>query len=127
MDRDRRSLLSLSGLAPLIAAFPLQTLLAPDTAAAQRMQGPQIRRPLPLSDDDFGDSPAAGLPGGANPALVHNQLQMRGAVEKLYTLVQQLKQEVDRTDSTSVLSLNLVDNAKKVEDLAKQIRKLARP
>jgi hypothetical protein len=51
---------------------------------------------------------------------------MRQDIDKLYTLVQQLKEQVDRTDSTSVLSLNLVDSAKKVEDLAKQIRDLAR-
>jgi hypothetical protein len=79
---------------------------------------------MPLPEDDVA---ASGTPDAYSKVmLAHNQRQMKQDIDKLYSLVQQLKQQVDRTDSTTVLSLNLVDSAKKVEDLAKEIRNLAR-
>ena len=124
MDHARRNFLSLSALAPMIA-LPLETLLTPGTAGAQGVRSVPRGKPMPLPED--AENPAPEAPN-ADPKVIleHNQLQMKEAVQKLYTLVEQLKHQVDRTDSTSVLSLNLVDSAKKVEDLAKQIRNLAR-
>jgi hypothetical protein len=58
--------------------------------------------------------------------LNQNEKEMKRDVQKLCALADQLKQQVDKTDSTGVLSLDLVDQAKKIEDLAKHIRNLAR-
>lgn len=65
-------------------------------------------------------------PANARPVLEHNQEEIQQDIRKLYSLAQQLKQQVDKTNSADVLSLNLVDNAKKIEDLAKQIKNLAK-
>lgn len=65
-------------------------------------------------------------PANARPVLEHNQEEIQQDIRKLYSLAQQLKQQVDKTKSADVLSLNLVDNAKKIEDLAKQIKNLAK-
>jgi hypothetical protein len=58
-------------------------------------------------------------------ALKRNEQQIRDDVEKLYTLAEQLKKEVEKTDSTNVLSLVVVDSARQIENLAKQIKNLA--
>ena len=43
-------------------------------------------------------------------------------VERLYQLATELKAEVDKTDSTKVLSLNLVKKAEEIEKLARDIK-----
>jgi len=126
MDQDRRKFLSLSALTRVTAAFPLAAFAAQNSAWAQSASQPSPSKPgLPgkPEDADSGAPPAAADP---KVMLEHKQHEMKKDINKLHTLVQQLKEQVDRTDSTSVLSLNLVDSAKKVENLAKQIRNLAR-
>jgi len=124
MDEARRSFLSLSVLAPVIAVLPLGALLTPGVAEAQSMTKTQPAAQMPLPEDDVA---ASGTPDAYSKLMLdRNQRQMKQDIDKLYSLAQQLKQQVDRTDSTTVLSLNLVDSAKKVEDLAKEIRNLAR-
>ena len=43
-------------------------------------------------------------------------------MEKLYDLATELKAEVDKTDSSKVLSLNLVRKAEEIEKLARDIK-----
>ncbi|MGH9685312.1 MAG: hypothetical protein ACRD4S_17085 [Candidatus Acidiferrales bacterium] len=84
--------------------------------------------------------PMPGLPGQPerNPSedenlpkidtkliLRHNQKQIQKDVSELYTLAQQLKEQVAKTDSTNVLSLPILEKAEQIEKLAKQIRSLA--
>ena len=58
--------------------------------------------------------------------LKDNQKQIQQDVQKLYTLASELKDEVSKTDSTTVLSLAMVRKAEEIEKLAKQIKNLAR-
>jgi hypothetical protein len=131
MDRNRRTFLSLSGLVPLVAAVPFATA---GLVRAQR-QGPSSRpMPFPSVDPNNPASsfsaeplpPLAGPGANAKPWLDQNQKEMKRDIQKLCALADQLKRQVDKTDSTSVLSLNLVDQAKEIEDLAKHIKNLAR-
>jgi hypothetical protein len=55
----------------------------------------------------------------------HNQKVIVEDVERLYKLAGELKDQVEKTDSTSTLSLSMVQKAKEVEKLAKQIAGLA--
>jgi len=43
-------------------------------------------------------------------------------VDRLYSLATELKAEVDKTDSSQVLSLNLLKKAEEIEKLAHDIR-----
>ena len=43
-------------------------------------------------------------------------------MEKLYELATELKTEVEKTDSSKVLSLNLVRKAEEIEKLARDIK-----
>lgn len=52
-----------------------------------------------------------------------NNRDTRKKVERLYQLATELKVEVDKTDATRVLSLNLVKKVEEIEKLARDIKK----
>jgi len=58
--------------------------------------------------------------------LEENQKDIKKNVEKLFDLASQLKQQVDKTDSTTTLSLALVKKAEEIEKLARQIKERAK-
>ena len=69
--------------------------------------------------------PEAGPPGLPSPEkqmLEANSKDIHKKVERLYQLATELKAEVDKTDSTKVLSLNLVKRAEEIEKLAHEIK-----
>ena len=47
-------------------------------------------------------------------------------IEKLFALASQLKQQVEKTDATAVLSLAMVKKAEEIERLARQIKERAK-
>lgn len=73
-----------------------------------------------------------GLPSEPEPkidmraVLKENQVQMKNDVDRLFELAQELKTEISKTDSTTILSLPLVRKAEEIEKLAKQIKNLAK-
>lgn len=58
--------------------------------------------------------------------LEMNQKRIKKDCDDLFKLAQELKEQVDKTDSVNVLSLPLISKAEQIEKLAKQIRDLAR-
>ncbi len=58
--------------------------------------------------------------------LKANQKDLKRDVERLAELAEELKKEVEKTDSTEILSLQLVRKAEEIEKLAKHIKSLAR-
>jgi len=54
--------------------------------------------------------------------LEENQKEIKKKVERLYDLATELKAEVEKTDSSKVLSLNLVRKAEEIEKLARDIK-----
>ncbi len=51
-----------------------------------------------------------------------NQLELRMDVQRLYALSVELKDDVDRTDAHTVLSISVLKRTQDIEKLAKQIR-----
>jgi hypothetical protein len=116
MNEERRKLLG--------AAIPITIaakLLAGSICLGQDAQHPQPRRP-------FGDlGPSEEGPKFDNKKILkHNQEQIQQDIERLYGLAQQLKEQVEKTDSAEILSLTLVQKADEIEKLAHQIRSLAK-
>ena len=109
----------------LEALVPAAALVA-GAAAVGRAQLPQQPpgrqppgRPPVLPPED--------LPKVDNKVVLkENQKQIQQDVQRLYTLASELKEEVTKTDSTSVLSLAMVRKAEEIEKLARQIKSLAR-
>ena len=62
------------------------------------------------------------IPGAEKRILEENQKEIKKKVEKLYELATELKDEVEKTDSSKVLSLSLVRKAEEIEKLAHDIK-----
>lgn len=78
---------------------------------------------------DFPVTPQPNLlPPKPDPSAIlqHNQSEIQKDVSRLSGLVDQLRKQVTKTDSSKVLSLDLIHTAEEIEKLAKQIRNLAR-
>jgi len=113
MRTSRRYLLrTFSGAASLLI---LNAVSAQD-ATTQR---PGPARP---GEDD------ANLPNkpATKAILEDNQKDIKKNIEKLFDLASQLKDQVEKTDSTTVLSLALVKKAEEIEKLARQIKERAK-
>jgi peptidoglycan hydrolase CwlO-like protein len=100
----------------LFVAITCGTALVP--AAGQNPTGvtPDRRNP--------DDSPSAAPinPSAEKKRLEENEKDIKTKIERLYELATELKAEVDKTDSSKVLSLNLVKKAEEIEKLAHDIK-----
>jgi len=86
---------------------------------------PQEQTPKRPQDQKNGpdappESPLA--PSAEKRMLEENEKDIKKKVEKLYDLATELKAEVDKTDSSKVLSLNLMRKAEEIEKLARDIK-----
>jgi hypothetical protein len=57
---------------------------------------------------------------------LQNQKKLRSDVAKLYEMVSDLKEQVEKTDASATFSVSLVKKAQQIEKLAKQIKDLAK-
>jgi hypothetical protein len=90
--------------------------------AGQSMPGqnPKLPQDQKTTPDASPENPLA--PSAEKRILEENQKDIKKKVEKLYDLATELKAEVDKTDSSKVLSLNLVRKAEEIEKLARDIK-----
>src|SRR5262245_12440183 len=74
-----------------------------------------------------GEEDPNGPPKPSTKAILEeNQKDIKKYIERLFQLASQLKEQVEKTDSTSVLSLALVKKAEEIEKLARQIKERAK-
>jgi hypothetical protein len=95
----------------------LATRFAGEPARGQNPSLPQDKKTTP---DTTPENPLA--PPAEKRMLEENEKDIKKKVEKLYELATELKAEVDKTDSSKVLSLNLVRKAEEIEKLAHDIK-----
>ncbi|MBZ5527745.1 MAG: twin-arginine translocation signal domain-containing protein [Acidobacteriia bacterium] len=112
MASDRRRFLQAvtAASAAMLAASPFLAAQNP----AQRAADP---------DEPPDPGPAAKA---AKAALEENQKDIRKNVEHLFQLASDLKKEVEKTDSTVILSVSLLRKTEEIEKLARQIRNRAK-
>jgi hypothetical protein len=91
--------------------------------AWQQTAPPLQRSGLPHNPTDIDTETP---PMDAKRILKGNQQKIEEDVQRLFTLATELRDQVKNTDSTSVLSLALMQKAEEVEKLAHQIRTLAK-
>ena len=95
--------------------------LATRFAGAQAQgQNPKLPQDQKGGQDTTPENPLS--PSADKRILEENQKDIKKKVEKLYDLASELKAEVDKTDSSKVLSLNLVRKAEEIEKLARDIK-----
>ncbi|MGA2429058.1 MAG: hypothetical protein ABSH13_11230 [Candidatus Acidiferrum sp.] len=120
MSDSRRHLLrTFVGAAGVLAASPL--LLSSQTIRPV----PSPNAPDPNSPHRIGD-PEPTVGPDQKTIDKQNQAQIKLEVQKLYDLVGELKEQVDKSDATSTLSLPVVKKAQQIEKLAKQIKDRAK-
>jgi hypothetical protein len=122
MRESRRCLLmSFVGMAGVLAAGPVVSGLG-----AQTGQSPRAK-PYPNGRDP-NRGPELEPPSNLDPKAIElaNKLELKKDVAKLYEMVSELKEQVDKTDTASTLSVSVVKKAQQIEKLAKQIKDLAK-
>src|SRR4029077_18594991 len=88
-------------------------------------------RPSPNAPSDQNalqrlNGPPATVDNGKEGLDRENQLEIRLEVQRLYAMATKLKDEVDNTNSNTVLNLAVLKRAQEIEKLAKQIRDRAK-
>jgi hypothetical protein len=81
---------------------------------------PTTPRREPPAQEPGPESP--NLPPPEKRLLNENEKEIKKKVEKLYELATELKAEVDKTDSSKVLSLDVLKKAEAIEKLARDIK-----
>jgi hypothetical protein len=107
----------LTGLAVLGASPALAALQSQNPAAPPPPRNPGNPVPNQTPDTDV-----PGLPNPDKKILETNDKDMKKKVEQLFELAKELKDQVESTDSTKVLSLNVLKKAEEIEKLAHDIR-----
>jgi hypothetical protein len=119
---ERRSFLSsmVVGLAAMGTLFAQdqQPQQGPEPSKVPSLPGSDAAGKSPVDEPNFHPDPKA--------QLKENQRNAKRDAAQLLQLAQELKNEVDRTNQTDVLSLPLIRKAEEIEKLARQIRTLAR-
>ena len=123
-ESRRRVLFALTGIAGILAAEPL--LGGPQSSG---VRPPPPPRPSPNAPDPHVpngmNGPQPTTTDGRAVALA-NQKELREDIARLYGMASELKEQVERTDANSMLSVSLVKKAQQIEKLAKQIKDLAK-
>ena len=118
MSETRRRFLTVLG-----GAGTLVFLRAKDLVGQAR---PKSRPPAsdPTQEPENPDALPAKPPTKA--MLESNEKDIKKNIEKLYQLATDLKAEVEKTDSSQVLSLTLLKKAEEIEKLAHDIKSRAK-
>jgi hypothetical protein len=120
MSNTRRRFLTF--LAGSGALLTLRT--EPLGGQAKPSTGGRPTAPDPTPDSDV---PAASPEKSPTKALLEaNEKDIKKNIEKLYQLASDLKAEVEKTDSSQVLSLAMVKKAEEIERLARDIKTRAK-
>lgn len=117
-ESRRRLLITLLGAAGVLTVKPfLHGLQARSSPQARPYPNGRDPNKVPMEDPSTLDR---------KTIEVANQTAIRSDVEKLFEMISELKQQVEKKDSGSVLSLSVVKKAREIEKLAKEVKKLAK-
>ncbi|HWZ98550.1 MAG TPA: twin-arginine translocation signal domain-containing protein [Candidatus Dormibacteraeota bacterium] len=103
-------------------------------AAGMATLGAWLAKGQDVSQRDPSKTSASGDPN-ADPGLEskrvkavleQNQKDMKKNIERLFQLATELKDEVEKTDATTVLSMTMLKKTEEIEKLAHQIRDRAK-
>lgn len=105
------------------------TLVA-GSALYPRPQRPNIEpRPSPNTPDPnhpWGLGGHDERPADRKAIDKQNQAEVRASVEKLYVLISELKEQVEKSDVNVTLSVSVVKKSHEIEKLAKHVKELAK-
>jgi hypothetical protein len=103
--------------------------LAVGSARRVEAQGPPQPRPSPNTPDPdhpWGLAGHGDKPDAPKSMAKQNQEEVKASVQKLYELARELKEQVDKSDASMVLSVSVVKKSQQIEKLAKHVKELAK-
>ena len=100
--------LALAGVSSGLGVYRVGAQLPASQSPRSRGQGPDEEGPTP--------------PNADKKILEENDKDIKKKVDRLYQLASELKEEVEKTDSSKVLSLNMMKKTEEIEKLARDIR-----
>jgi hypothetical protein len=106
---------------PFLVFLFLMTILLGLAVQPVRGQNPLPKAPNPGGAQTT-DSDNPQPPNMDKKLLEENDKDLKKKVLQLYDLASQLKEQVEKTDSSKVLSLDLVKKAEEIEKLAHDIK-----
>jgi len=110
-----------------LLAFAGTTALILGRAAVLSGQAKPTGRPVPTDPTQEPESTEPSAPKSPTKALLEaNEKDIKKNIEKLYQLATDLKAEVEKTNSSQILSLALVKKAEEIEKLAREIKTRAK-
>ena len=129
MPENRRSFVM--AVAAAASSVAIDALLAPSRShlimAAQR---PIIPPPKPMPAETQNPAQQEANSPDANAAkraiLLKNEKEFREGVQRLYQLAGDLRDEVQKTKTTDVLSVRMVKKTEEIEKLAKALKTKAK-
>jgi hypothetical protein len=80
------------------------------------------KSPMPTFTPEDPAKPDTAVKAPSKARLEANDKDIKKKVEKLFQLATELKEQVEKTDSSQVLSLALLKKAEEIEKLAKEIK-----
>lgn len=126
LESRRRLMMTCLGAVGVLASQPLMAALqarGPGTRPAPQPR-PSPNAPNPNFPPGLKGPPVTGPDKKAIDR--QNQDEIRTDVTRLYEMVSELKDQVDKTDTNSTLAISVVKKAQQIEKLAKQIKDLAK-
>jgi len=115
--------------AAVLAIFGAAGALVAGSASGAEAQGPPQPRPSPNTpnpDHPWGLAGHGDKPEPSKAMAKQNQEEVKVSVQKLYELATELKEQVDKSDASMVLSLSVVKKSQQIEKLAKHVKELAK-
>jgi hypothetical protein len=108
----------------LAAAVGLGSWLAGGNAVlGGEGQHRNMRSPPPPAAPPLGqNAPTPGQQAAKRALLLENEKDFRAGVERLYELTGELRDEVEKTPTSDVLSVRMYKKAEEIEKLAKQLK-----
>ena len=104
--------------------------LVSGSALYSHPQHPDIQpRPSPNTPDPNHPWGLAGHgqpPRDSKTIAVQNQAEVKADVEKLYVLITELKEQVEKSDVNLTLPVSVVKKSHEIEKLAKHVKELAK-
>jgi hypothetical protein len=103
--------------------------LAAGSALHSEPQRPPEARPSPNTPDPdhpWGLAGHGDKPEESKSMAKQNQAEVKASVQKLYELATELKEQVDKSDASMVLSVSVVKKSQQIEKLAKHVKELAK-
>jgi hypothetical protein len=124
LESRRRLVINLLGVAGVLAGKPLLAAWQAPGVRPDPQPRPSPNAPNPNFPPGF-DGPRATGPD-KKAIDRENQKEIRADVTKLYEMVTDLKEQIDKTDAAATLSVSVVKKAQQIEKLAKQIKDRAK-